>query len=289
MRGCWSQPSSRPVSVLATLVSAMAVAAASPAAAADATAEFFRQNCASCHTIGGGRLTGPDLKGVTGRRDRSWLERFVQNPKAVLDSGDAYALELQREARGVVMPTVPGLTPERVKALVSLIEEHSKLAQSPFANLGITDRPFVAADVALGTRLFLGLQPLANRGPACVSCHGLATITGSRRRPPRPGPDACLRAARRSQGGGRVALGAEHRDDAGPLPRPRAPAGGDPGAAGHGRGRRAARRSCRARPGPHLLPARVRRHGRGAGRAGQDVELALPRRTASARAGPRSR
>ena len=31
---------------------------------------FFRQNCANCHTIGGGRLTGPDLKGVTERRDR---------------------------------------------------------------------------------------------------------------------------------------------------------------------------------------------------------------------------
>ena len=34
------------------------------------TAQYFRQNCASCHTIGGGRLTGPDLKDVTKRKER---------------------------------------------------------------------------------------------------------------------------------------------------------------------------------------------------------------------------
>src|SRR5262245_61672417 len=72
-------------------------------------ADFFQQNCTSCHTIGGGRLTGPDLKDVTKRKDEAWLKRFIQNPKAVLDSGDAYALQLQQDARGIVMPTVPGV------------------------------------------------------------------------------------------------------------------------------------------------------------------------------------
>jgi len=33
-------------------------------------ADFFRQNCISCHTVGGGRLTGPDLKNVTQRKER---------------------------------------------------------------------------------------------------------------------------------------------------------------------------------------------------------------------------
>jgi mono/diheme cytochrome c family protein len=64
--------------------------------------DFFQQNCTSCHTIGGGRLTGPDLKDVAKQKDRAWLERFVQNPKAMLDGGDPYALQLQQDARGVV-------------------------------------------------------------------------------------------------------------------------------------------------------------------------------------------
>ena len=61
---------------------------------AQETADYFRQNCASCHTIGGGRLTGPDLKNVWERQDEEWLRSFILNPQAKLDSGDAYALQL---------------------------------------------------------------------------------------------------------------------------------------------------------------------------------------------------
>ena len=57
------------------------------AAQQDASA-FFKQNCTSCHTIGGGRLTGPDLKDVTARKDRAWLVQFLQSPKSMIDSGD---------------------------------------------------------------------------------------------------------------------------------------------------------------------------------------------------------
>src|SRR5262245_60746584 len=78
------------------LLAAIAVAAsvwlfASAAFAQDAAADF-RANCAGCHSIGGGRLVGPDLKDVTQRRDRAWLAHFISDPKAALDSGDAYAL-----------------------------------------------------------------------------------------------------------------------------------------------------------------------------------------------------
>ena len=34
---------------------------------AQQASDFFQQNCTSCHTIGGGRLTGPDLKDVPRR------------------------------------------------------------------------------------------------------------------------------------------------------------------------------------------------------------------------------
>ena len=44
------------------------------------TIAFYRQNCASCHTIGGGRLTGPDLKDVTERATEEWLVDFILDP-----------------------------------------------------------------------------------------------------------------------------------------------------------------------------------------------------------------
>lgn len=135
---------------------------------------FFRQNCASCHTIGGGRLTGPDLKEVTVRKDRGWLGQFLLNPQAVISSGDPYALKLLEEARNVIMPTVAGVDRARAEALLDLIEAESKLEKSQFIGVQISDRPFTAADIALGRRIFRGDQRLANGGSACIGCHSIA-------------------------------------------------------------------------------------------------------------------
>ncbi len=149
-----------------------------PRALAQQPADFFQQNCTSCHTIGGGRVTGPDLKDVTKQKDRAWLEHFIQNPKAVLDGGDPFALQLQQDARGVVMPTIQGLTPQMANGLLDMIEAESKLAKSRFAGVSISDRPFTAADVATGTGIFVGTRKLSQGGPPCISCHTLGTIGG---------------------------------------------------------------------------------------------------------------
>lgn len=58
-----------------------------PVSFAQEAADFFAQKCKVCHTIGGGRRAGPDLKDVTQQRDRAWLENFIQNPRAIIDSG----------------------------------------------------------------------------------------------------------------------------------------------------------------------------------------------------------
>ena len=165
------------------LLAAVVALMAHPAAAQHDAAAFFKQNCASCHTIGGGRLTGPDLKDVAARRDRAWLVQFLQSPKAMIDSGDPYATKLQQDARGVVMPNIAGMTPQQAEALLDLIAAESKLPRLQFAGLQISDRPLTAQDVERGKRIFRGEQPLVNGGPACISCHtvkGLTLLGGGR-------------------------------------------------------------------------------------------------------------
>lgn len=150
---------------------------------AQESAEFFRQNCYSCHTIGGGRLVGPDLKNLSQRQDRDWLVGFIINPQAVINRGDPYALQLRDEARGVVMPTVPGITRDRAAALLDLIEVESQLEESNFAGSQISDRPFTPEDVKLGKQLFVGTRGLEGGGPPCVSCHtihGMGGLSGGR-------------------------------------------------------------------------------------------------------------
>lgn len=145
---------------------------------AQETADYFRQNCASCHTIGGGRLTGPDLKDVSERQDREWLRSYILNPKAKMDAGDPYALQLLEDARGVVMPTVVGLTPEQADYLLDLIDAESALEESQFKGLQISNEPFTQVDVDRGFALFTGRVKLTNGGPACYSCHSVSGIWG---------------------------------------------------------------------------------------------------------------
>lgn len=185
----------------AALVAGLLVAAG-PASAQDA-ATFFGQNCAACHTIGGGLLTGPDLKDVSSRKDRAWLARFIQNPKTLIDAGDPYANQLLQEARGVMMPALPGLTPALAESLLNLIDIESQLPKSRFAGLQLSDRPFTPADIDRGLQLFTGTARTAADGPACLSCHsvgGVGAMGGGKL-----GPDLTLVYERL---GGRRGLGA---------------------------------------------------------------------------------
>lgn len=141
-------------------------------------ADFYKQNCMSCHSIGGGRLSGPDLKNVSERKERDWLVKFMLNPKGTIDSGDPYALELLREARGTVMPTISGLTKAKAETLLDLIEAESKLEKSQFFGIQISDRPFTPKDIEMGREIFMGTLTLANDGPSCISCHAVQGVGG---------------------------------------------------------------------------------------------------------------
>lgn len=165
------------------VLGALLVLSGSLATAQQDAGAFFKQNCTSCHTIGGGRLTGPDLKDVGSRRDRAWLVQFLQSPKAMIDSGDPYAVKLQQDARGVVMPNIAGMNPQQAQALLDLIAAESKLPRSQFAGLQVSDRPLTSQDVERGKQIFRGEQVLVNGGPACISCHtvrGLSMLGGGR-------------------------------------------------------------------------------------------------------------
>ncbi|OGS01504.1 MAG: hypothetical protein A2V88_03120 [Elusimicrobia bacterium RBG_16_66_12] len=157
------------------LLAAMA-ALQSRAAALDP--QDFAQNCANCHTIGGGRLTGPDLKDVSKRRSKDWILKFVADPKKMLEGGDPTVVELYKSYNNVLMPTVAGMTAARAEQLLGLIDEESRLEKSRFAGSQLINRPLLPSDVADGKALFLGRKPLKNGGPSCVSCHSVGGMSG---------------------------------------------------------------------------------------------------------------
>lgn len=88
---------------------------------------FNSRGCMTCHSIGKGRLAGPDLAGVVERRDLDWLKRWLKDTQGMLES-DTLAQRLLAESKGVKMPTVK-LADREIDALIHYMAQESAKVQ----------------------------------------------------------------------------------------------------------------------------------------------------------------
>ena len=149
------------------LAVAVVLLPARPAHAVDAK-KVFNQRCTACHTFGKGVKVGPDLKGVTVRRQRPWLLKFIRSSQRVIASGDPVANDLFRTFKRQRMPDWTDLSPQDVSAILDWLAAdgpEQKPADERDAELA------GAAEVARARALFDGRTPLASGGLACGACH----------------------------------------------------------------------------------------------------------------------
>ncbi len=135
---------------------------------------IFASNCSACHTVGGGNLAGPDLKGITQQQSQQWLINFISNPDQVITSGDPIALKLLREYNYVVMPNM-GLTNDQTLAVIAYIEAESALTiiTTPASTPGVNLPP---GNPENGKAIFLGYTHLRNGAPFCIGCHNIDDV-----------------------------------------------------------------------------------------------------------------
>ncbi len=140
---------------------------------------IFQKKCSACHTVGGGRSAGPDLAGVTAKRDRAWLIRMISAPGALLDSGDPESKKLLEEFRGLRMPDLK-ISAEEADAILAYLSAASALpsaaAQAPPSAVG--ERSPAGGDPEVGRSLFSGTVRFRNGGAACVACHATSGLSG---------------------------------------------------------------------------------------------------------------
>lgn len=144
-------------------------------------AAVFKQTCSACHTIGGGKLVGPDLKGVNTKRSEDWIINFVKNAQAFGEK-DADAKAIIAEF-GYPMPS-QNVTDANIKAVIKYIAENSpaEVAQTTEVAAAVVETPADPAldpanasqeDILAGLMLFSGEKRFENSGPSCISCHNV--------------------------------------------------------------------------------------------------------------------
>lgn len=145
---------------------------AGPKFSAEAAATFNKR-CTACHTYGKGIKVGPDLRGVTERRKREWLLKFIHASSSVIQSGDPTATTLFTQFKQQRMPDWTDLSEKQIGDILDFIavggpdikpldERNAETASS--------------RDVEMGRRLFLGDERLKYGAPPCAQCHSTQTI-----------------------------------------------------------------------------------------------------------------
>lgn len=149
--------------------------------------EQLFQQCKACHTIGQGKLLGPDLLDISKKRDKVWLKNFIKSSQTMIKNGDADAIAIFEEYNKLPMMDY-NLPDADLEAMIKYIESFST-DDSEEGETTATSNDSIAAVQAAeylasidteenrkkGKELFEGSRKFKNGGASCVSCHHVNT------------------------------------------------------------------------------------------------------------------
>lgn len=140
-----------------------------PASAQESGKEIFQKACAACHSIGAGKLVGPDLAGVNDKRPEDWLLKFIKSSQSLVKAGDQTATALFEQFNKIGMPD-QALSDEQIKKVLAHVKE---TGGSPAAGKETAAPPAQAAmepaatpdEIRLGGGTFRGQGSFRQPGP----------------------------------------------------------------------------------------------------------------------------
>ena len=80
-------------------------------------ADLFEAHCAACHAVTGQPKLGPNLSGITSRRDVAWIRAMILHPDS-MTVNDPVAAALKQERGGVQMLVVGDVGPADARAII---------------------------------------------------------------------------------------------------------------------------------------------------------------------------
>jgi len=120
----------------APVVAAATTAAPAASSGGDAAKgkELFNANCAACHKLDA-KATGPALRGVADRREKTWIYKWIHNSSDLIKSGDAVAVKVFEENNKIPMTAFPQLSEGDIDNIIAYTSEPK--AEAPAAVAGV--------------------------------------------------------------------------------------------------------------------------------------------------------
>ncbi len=104
-------------------------------------AGIFKKNCGACHTIGHGKIVGPDLNGADKKHDIKWMTEWIKSSQTMINvKKDPAAIQLFNDNNKMVMTDQP-LTDDEIKTVVAYIGDESAKLQTSSASANTTAAP----------------------------------------------------------------------------------------------------------------------------------------------------
>ncbi|XOD67531.1 MAG: c-type cytochrome [Flavobacteriales bacterium Tduv] len=91
-------------------------------------AKLFKKECTACHSTDlTKKLIGPALEGVTEKRSREWLHRWIKDNKAFRESGEKDAVAMYEEYGKLEMNLFPNLSEQDIDDILAFIKKKPAL------------------------------------------------------------------------------------------------------------------------------------------------------------------
>jgi len=81
---------------------------------------LFNKLCVFCHKPYK-RVVGPALHGITEKRNKEWLYKWIRNSKSLIEAGDPEAVKVFEEFRKIPMNAYPDLSNEDIDNILAYV------------------------------------------------------------------------------------------------------------------------------------------------------------------------
>ncbi|HZB11727.1 MAG TPA: PQQ-dependent sugar dehydrogenase [Chryseolinea sp.] len=134
---------------------------------------IFSQQCAACHNFRQDGI-GPQLGGLTATAAPEWIERFIRDPKLMIESGDERAHQIFEKYK-TIMPSFPSLSDEELHYIISFLStkkapDPKKTKFDPNALTNPIPEPIAMSDLTIGLEVLTTIPASSTEGQLTRIC-----------------------------------------------------------------------------------------------------------------------